>query len=186
MKAKDGKTYAIINDGKVTKIFDKNEIEEWNEETLFVVEVKPEDYGWLQIDDKYDYEKKRFIPPTLEEAKYQQEYYINNRFDNELSEFKSSFISPDELDTYQMQADEAKKYMESGNPEDAHYLSILAEQRGESLDDLVLKVIEKNKAYNEKLFTLMGYKQKLMKQLESAQDLEEVAKIEYISPYGFK
>ena len=186
MKAQEGKIYALIQDGVVLQIFDKSDIAEWNEENILCVELGEDDMEWVGVGDKYDTSKKAFMPPTLEEAKEQQLHYINNRFDSEMNAFKAQYTPQDEFASWETQAKEAKAYLQSKDTADAPYLSLIAQGRGMELEALAQKVMEKNTTYNQKLYTLIGYRQSLIKALEKAQNIAQVAEISYKSPYGFE
>lgn len=188
MIAEDGKLYALIENGLVVYIFDKNEIPQWNEQNIIAVELSDVDRQWVSIGDRYDYQKECFVQPTLEEAKEQQLHYINNRFENEVSQIKAEYIPDDELLTWDLQSSEAQNYLKAKNPNAklAPLLAIIAEQRDIELGALCEKVAQKSNAYREKVFTLIGYRQKLQKSIENAQSIEEVVEVEYHSPFGFE
>lgn len=186
MKAELGKIYARIHNGKVAQIFDINDLKEWNEEHILCVELSEEQREWVSEGDRYDTEAKCFIEPSLEEAREQQLFYINNRFESEIAKIKSEYIPQEELATWDLQFAEAQSFLKSKSEKDAPLLALIASQRGQDLESLSQKVVEKSQSYREKAFTLIGYRQKLVKAIESAQSVGEVADISYTSPYGFE
>ncbi len=188
MVAETGKLYALIENGIVLQIFDKNDIPQWNEQNILCVELSDDDKQWVSTGDKYDMQKLCFVKPTLEEAKEQQLHYVNNRFESEVAKIKAQYTPQDELLTWDLQVSEANAYLnaKNKNAKNAPLLAKIAEQRGIELEALCQKVVEKSNAYREKVFTLIGYRQKLRESIESAESIEAVAGVGYQSPFGFE
>lgn len=76
---------------------------------------------------------------------------------------------------------EAQSFLNDENAK-TPFLDKLAEQRQESKKELAQKILVKNEVYTQRLAKLLGYKQKLIKQVERAQTQTEIDDIKYISP----
>lgn len=183
MKAKNNKTYAVIDNQEVTHIFTKEDLSEWNADDIFTVELTSEQKEWVRVGMKYDTITQTIIQPTLEEYKAQRLEYINRMFDFEINELTER-IPNDERLSWSIQEAEAKDFKRNRNIENCTFLNILAQIRGDDFEELVNKVYEKNEAFNVKLAKLIGNRQVLQKQIENAQDYKAVLAVEYASLLG--
>ena len=181
MKLQPNKRYALINNNQIGYIFDDSLCKEVDD-SLEVVEI-PHDEA---IVEGCRYENGQAIPITLAEAKEQHLHYINNRFDNEVGELQGEYVPKEEVLTYNLQLQEAKAYKEHNDLQRVPFLKALSESRGQDINVLAEKIIEKNNKYTEKLAVIMGYRSKLKAQLERAESLAEVREVSYRSPFNFE
>lgn len=110
---------------------------------------------------------------TLDEAKAAKLSEINVACDRILNE--AVRIYPDtEILSFAQQTAEAKAYRASAHAEEAPLLSALAKGRGLPLDDLVHKVIAKQRAFSTLSGTVIGQRQALKDRLESCRTVEDI------------
>ena len=178
MIAKDGILYALIENGEVVQIFDSEQLREWDENTLKVVELKSGQV--VELGMKYDDATNQFLDKTLQEVKEDLIAKINFFFEREVSYMQGS-LTQNEIASFETQKREAENLSE--NPQaQTPLLSELAKQRNEDIKTLAQKVLTKNALYTERLAKLLGYKQSLIKRVENAQTRNELDEIKYISP----
>ncbi len=183
MKAQDGVTYALIENQAVAMIFTKEDLPYWNEEDLEVVAVPNERLG-VDIGVGSVYKDGEFSYPSMEKAKQDQLFYINNNFETDMYLLGEETLPQEERLSWDTQYSEAKAYKASQSEADCPFLAELAKARGENLDDLVEKIITKNQTYKAQSAKLIGYRQSLAKALEEATTYDEIKAIKYISPLG--
>lgn len=187
MLAEKNKTYALLDsNNSVMQIFTQKDIKEWNENQVKVVEIPKSDVEWVEIGIGYDVEKNAFVRPSLAEAQQMQIEYVNTRFEAEIAQIQAELIPSTELATWDLQAQEAQNYLINKMENNAPLLKILATGRGESMEALARKILQKSQEYRNKLFALIAYRQTLRDSIESATTYEAIADVEYHSPYGFK
>lgn len=184
MVLKDEVKYALIENNKVSYIFTGKECKEINENQLKVLEIPKEKENQVMIGCDVINDEIQSI--TLDEAKQSHIEYINNRFNDEVAQLQGEYIPKEEVLTYDLQNMQAQQYLSNHDESQAGFIKILAEQRGVSLDYLAKKIVEKSKAYNEKMGVLIGYRQKLKDSVFNAKSYDEISQISYKSPYGFE
>lgn len=178
MKAKENTLYALIEEGKVTHIFDSTQLKEWDENAILAVEI-PKGKN-VEIGTQYDKTTESFLNKSLQEQKIHMINRINFLFEREVS-YMQGGITQSEITTYEAQKKEAQSLMENENAE-TPLLNELATQRNQDKKELAKKILEKNKIYTERLAKLLGYKQNLIKQVENTETENELLEIKYISP----
>lgn len=178
MVAKDGVLYALIENDIVVQIFDSEQLREWDEQTIKAIEIK--DGQNVSIGTRYDSNIGDFLEKSLQEVKEELILDINFFYEREVS-YMQGKVTRSEINTYETQRIEANNLLMDSNAE-TPFLDRLAEQRGMDRFLLAKKIVDKNKAYNERLAKLLGYKQSLIKQVENATTKVELENIKYISP----
>ncbi|RDU51888.1 hypothetical protein CQA49_08100 [Helicobacter sp. MIT 00-7814] len=182
MQAQENTTYAIICDNAVTQLFTKEDFSEWNEENILAIPLTAEQVSWVKVGDRFDSASQSIIKPSLDEFKTKALEFVNLNFEYEVSALKDELLPLDEQLTWDSQKSEAKAFLSSKNPNDAPLLSVLANARGQELEALANKVLEKSNDYNAKIALLVGNRQKLQAQIQNAQSISELENLQYISP----
>lgn len=180
MQAKENTQYAVIQNGKVTQIFSGNDIREWDETSIHAVEIP--DGKEVEIGTQYDTLKNVFAERSLDDEKASLLEKINFFFERELF-FIKGIVTDGESQSWSDQLREAK-LLKSGSTEATPLLTQLASKREMDINILADKIIEKNNAYLEKLGILLGHRQNLEKQVESAKTKKSLQKIVYVSPFN--
>lgn len=178
MLAKPNFKYAIIQDNKVAQIFTIDEIKEWSENDVEVLEL-PQDSN-VFIGQEYDRVHNKLVELTLDKAKSNLLSNVDFLFAREMEYLKGQ-IPPQEADTYEAQFKEAQSFKLDSKAQ-TPLLSQISKERNMPLDTLVDKVISKNLEYKEKQGKLLGYRQKLQKQIESCNSFNDLDSIKYVSP----
>lgn len=178
MKAKDGVLYALIEKGEVIQIFDSEQLREWDENTLKVVEL--ESGQIVELGTRYDDATQQFLAKPLQELKDEIISKINFFFDREVNYMRGD-IPQNEATSFETQKREAESLIQNPNA-DTPLLKELARQRNEDINKLAQKILDKNALYNKRLAKLLGYKQALIKKVETAQNETALNEIKYISP----
>ena len=90
-----------------------------------------------------------------------------------------------EKETHYLQLQQAQEYKKTGSA--GILLSTLASDRGETVAILANKIIEKNRAYEERLAKILGLQQKIRKELHACTNIREVQKFaeKYTDLYFF-
>ena len=184
MKAQDNITYVVISANIVSQIFTKEDMSEWNEDNIHVLELSDYEKQWVEIGMQYDEATNSIVQPSLQEYKTKRIEFINTMFELESQSLKGELVAQDEQLSWSIQESEARAYNISKNPQDCPMLNTLSQARGIELEALVLKVLEKNTAYANSIATLIGYRQSLQDKIEACVDFKEVLNIQYISPLG--
>lgn len=176
MKAKPNTQYAIISNGIVSEIFDESKYKEWNENHINIVEIKgdfPIAVGMRANSDG------SFSTPSLNELK---EAHIDNLtliFESKCESLTHTFLSQYEKDTYEIQYTQALAFLQNQNPQDAPFLSTLAQKREVELASLCETIIEKNRGYNQSLASILGEYQSLKDRVKAAKSIEELQEIAF-------
>lgn len=245
MKAIEGKTYANIIDSKVAYIFTKENLAEWNENDLQVVEI-PKDlldkvkvgiqyvdskfiiieyiptkentlYALLDKDNKFQYtftsaEKKEYekdsnviettrdvikevqVGDVYDKAKktfnvdieYVKTIYIkeaNSLYDTIINTIAGEQTPLSEMISWETQEKEAKEYLTSKDISKASSIALMAKTRGVPLDIFANKIVEKATKYRNASSFLIGYRQKVIQDLESSKDVESLRKARFNSEF---
>ena len=181
-KAKENTLYAIIINGEVSQIFNGNDMKEWDESSIHAVEIPKDKEDEIAIGTKFDTLTNTFKELSLEEAKANLLSLINFFFEREIGYLQGD-VTQGEVDTWSEQLREAKEYNQ--NPKATlPLLTQIAKERNMDIKTLASKIITKNTEHNEKKGKLIGYRQKLEKEIQSVKDLESLKKIQYISPFA--
>ena len=181
MKTKKDTQYAIIKDNKVFSIFNGNDIKEYDDKNIFVVEI-PKDKD-IQIGTKYDALTQDFIIDNdITIIKKKAMDYLNNIVNLEIATLQKTFSSCLlEIDTWNIQVREALE-LQQKKKADTPILTNIANERGIEVSELAKKVLSKHQEYSQNLGKLLGHKQKLQKDIEQATTKEQILQINYISP----
>lgn len=184
MKAKEGKKYALVSQGDftVTDIFTIDDLKQWDENSILMIELSKEQEKWVKIGTNYDIATQALIKPDLSELKNKKLDYINMCFERECQTIKGEYTPSDEILTWQEQESEAKAFLSGNDATKAPMLNILAQKRGIHLKALATKVLEKSNLYRQAISLLVGHRQQLQDLVENAQNEKELDKIKYISP----
>ena len=181
MKTKKDTQYAIIKHNKVFSIFNGNDIKEYDNKSIFVVEI-PKDKD-IQIGMEYNVLTQDFIiHDDIATMKQRATQYLNDVVNVEIATLQKKFTSCLlEIDTWDMQVKEALELRKS-NTANTPSLTNIANERGIEVSELAKKVLSKHEEYSQNLGKLLGHKQKLQKDIEKATTIEEIQQIQYISP----
>lgn len=240
MQAQDGKVYANIINNKVAWIFTKDNMPQWNENDLLVVEI-PQDllslvkvgteykndfvfkddiltndnvtYGLLNENnellysftreqresygkdekvviipynqvfevcngDLYNYDTKRF---NLN-IEYVRQLYINSANENyntAINMLTGENIPLSEMVSWETQEKEAKAYLQSNDIAQASSIALMAQTQGRDLSEFANKIVEKAAKYRLASSFLIGYRQKIIRDLETASDVESIRNIKF-------
>lgn len=180
MKAKDNKKYALIVNGAVAQIFTKEDIAEWDENSILAVELTKKQESSIEVGQSYN--ESGFVEITLDEAKQKAINFINKNFEYECDSVKGEYVPQEEVLTWNTQEAEAKAYQTSKKSSDCPMLSALATARGIDLATLAAKVIEKSEKYRAAIIALTANRQSLQDKIEACTTIAQVDKIEYKSP----
>lgn len=243
MKAQDNVTYANIVAGVVAWIFTKNDMSEWNENDLNIVEI-PKDlvskvsvgteykhnnfiineliptsenvtYGVLDSNNcllyaftkeqrqSYDSNEKVVVIPNEEvnevkagdvynektksfelDLEYVRHLYIkmaNAGYENVINMVMGEDTPLTEIVSWETQEREAKAFLETKDETKASSIVVMAQTQGRDITEFANKIIEKAQKYRTASSFLIGYRQKIIKQLENAKDAESLrlAKFDY-------
>lgn len=182
-KAVRGKTYAMVSreTNKVIWVFTIDELEEWNDDNIWVVEV-PDNISNL-IKSGYHYDSYLgFDVNNITQLRADIMDYVNNRYQIDLAQLEEEFIPQAEKDTYEEQYNQALLYYMTRNEENAKLIKTLAEIRQIDMLELSSKIIKKYNDYKDNISKLIGYRQYLRDKVEKSMSLDELKEIIYISP----
>ena len=169
--------YAVIDNGKVVQIFTKEQMSEWDENTLNVVKIpmNKEDYVLYGT----EYRDGAFVYESLESLKLKHKSYLAWASDLDSNAVIEQALPNSEFDTWNTQITEAKDYLEHKDEARLAFLPELAKIREMELEALCKKVIEKNTEFNKNLAKIVGYRQTLQKATEQAQSPAELNSYKY-------
>ncbi|PAF42754.1 hypothetical protein [Helicobacter sp. 11S02629-2] len=184
MKAEAGKTYALIVDGFVHNVFTKENLPEWDEKALKVVEV-PEDKKEL-VREGVEFKDNGFVLPSLEELKLRALNFLSNITDDIIDTYterpplsEKLTWEAQEKQALSLQAKikdlEAKEPKETLSEEEALRLgsdvTLLAKARNIPLKDFVTKVLQKAGVYRKLLLMVLAFKQNTETKIQEAKDI---------------
>lgn len=169
--------YAVIDNGKVVQIFTKEQMSEWDENTLNVVKIpmNKEDYVLYGT----EYRDGAFVYESLESLKLKHKSYLAWASDLDSNALIEQALPNSEFDTWNTQITEAKDYLEHKDESRLAFLPELAKIREMELEALCNKVVEKNTEFNKNLAKIVGYRQTLQKATEQAQSPAELNSYKY-------
>ena len=67
MKAQDNITYVVISANIVSQIFTKEDMSEWNEDNIHVLELSDYEKQWVEIGMQYDEATNSIVQPSLQD-----------------------------------------------------------------------------------------------------------------------
>lgn len=178
MKAKDNVKYAMIEGNEVIQIFTKSDMPAWNESAIHAVEI-PQNEA-VEVGFFYDAVTNTFTPPSIEDLrdkKFSQLFYY---FEREVQYLRGNKTIA-EIESWEMQAQEAENYLQNAQA-NTPILDEIAQKRGIEKSQLARKVLENNRAYKASYGKLLAYQQALRKQIQNAQNAQELSAIIYESP----
>lgn len=244
MKAQDNIKYANIVSGVVSWIFTKNDMSEWNENDLLVVEIPKnlvskvsvgteynngfvfhetiptEDnvvYAMLDSNNallytftkeqkqSYTADEKVVTIPNIQinEIKVGDVYnndtksfnvdleYVRNLYINLTNDSYSALINIimgedtplTEMISWETQEKEAKAYLQTNDIAQASSISVMATTQGRDINEFANKIIEKAHKYRVASSFLIGYRQKVIKELENANNIESIRASKFDKDY---
>ena len=89
MKAQDNITYVVISANIVSQIFTKEDMSEWNEDNIHVLELSDYEKQWVEIGMQYDEATNSIVQPSLQEYKTKRIEFINTMFELESQSLKA-------------------------------------------------------------------------------------------------
>ncbi|TLD79845.1 hypothetical protein LS68_009240 [Helicobacter sp. MIT 05-5293] len=183
MKAKPNTKYALINGAHIiSEIFDSSVYKEWDERSIKTIELnkEQEEYAFIGMQVNHNYT----LPPfDIASKKEQILAHITYCLESELYVLREG-KTPAEIETYQEQAKDAQRFLDTHNEQDAPFLKQLADARNIPLEELAQKVLTKSASYNTAYAKLLGHYQQLKEKIENATTLKELQAISYKSPLG--
>lgn len=241
MKAKDNTTYAVIRNEKVTFLFTKAAMAEWNENDIHAIEVPKNLLNKVQIGTEYkdgqfviikmvktkpnkihamlDNENRlSYVFRDTDKPEYKSddnvvivqdeqapEIQVGDLYNAQTKQFETSleyvrFLYKDECDklfegifdsvcgervpttemiSWQLQEAEARAYMVHKESAQVPYIAVMAQTQGRDLEEFATKIIEKADKYRQASSFIIGYRQKVLKDLESAEDIVSLRKARF-------
>ena len=110
MKAQDNITYVVISANIVSQIFTKEDMSEWNEDNIHVLELSDYEKQWVEIGMQYDEATNSIVQPSLQEYKTKRIEFINTMFELESQSIKGDLVPQDEQLSWSIQESEARAY----------------------------------------------------------------------------
>ena len=178
---KDNITYALLEDNKVKSIFTRESIKQYPN-TWDVVEIPQELEKYIDIDTLYDKEAKSFTL-DIEKIRQQAMNAINSTYNNVIIEIMGENTPISEMLSWETQEREAKAYLETKDIAQAPSISLMAQSQNRDLEEFANKIIEKSTKYRTASSFLIGYRQKIIKDIEAAATIEAILAVNFDMQY---
>ena len=178
---KDNILYALLEDNKVKSFFTRESIKQYSD-TWHVVEIPQELEKFIDIDSVYDNETKSFII-DIEKVRQIRINKINNTYNNAIIEIMGENTPISEMLSWETQEREAKAYLETKDSTQAPSISLMAQSQERDLEEFANKIVEKSTKYRLASSFLIGYRQGLIKDIESATSIEAIIKVTFDRKY---
>lgn len=177
MKAVNNELYAVIENNEVVQIFNNVVMPEWDENTLNVMKIPMNKEDYVIYGTKV--ENGEFVYETMESLRLRAKSNISASADVDTNAILEDFMANSEFDTWDLQIQEAKDYLEHKDESRLVFLPEIAKIREMDLESLCAKVVEKNTEFNQKRAKIIGQAQKLYKELELATTPKELNLVRY-------
>lgn len=185
IESKENVTYAMLDSNNaLLYTFTKETKSEYGKKDN-VVEIDSKIVDELQSGDIYDKKKKAFNIDT-EFVRKKHLDSINAGYKAAIQMILGEDTPLSEMISWETQEKEAKSYLESKDSKNAPSIALMANTRGVPLDSFASKIIEKATKYRQASSFLIGYRQRLITELESAKDLESIRKVKFDFEYVAK
>ena len=167
---KENTTYAMLDkNNKLLYFFDSNSKKEYKQEDN-VVEVDASDCFATQIGDTYDMKTKSF-DIDLEHARNLYINEANTAYNATILAIMGEDTPLTEMISWETQEKEARAFLETKDETQAQSIILMAKTQGRDITEFANKIIEKAVKYRAASSFLIGYRQKVIKDLESAKDI---------------
>ena len=167
---KENTTYAMLDkNNKLLYFFDSNSKKEYKQEDN-VVEVDASDCFATQIGDTYDMKTKSF-DIDLEHARNLYINEANTAYNATILAIMGEDTPLTEMISWETQEKEARAFLETKDETQAQSIILMAKTQGRDITEFANKIIEKAVKYRTASSFLIGYRQKVIKDLESAKDI---------------
>lgn len=181
IETKENILYALLEDNVVKSFFTRESIKQYID-TWHVVEIPQELERFIDIGSVYDTQTQSFII-DIEKARQIHMSEITNAYNNAIIEIMGENTPISEMLSWETQEREAKAYLETKDMTQAPSISLMAQTQDRDLEEFANKIIEKAKNYRKVSSFLIGYRQGLIKELETANTIEAILQVQFDTKY---
>lgn len=149
-----------------------------------VVIIPNEQIQEVKEGDVYNHETKQFEL----DMEYVRSLYIglaNKSYDSVIRVIMGEDTPLSEMISWETQEKEAKAYLESKDIAQAGSIALMAQTQGRDIEEFANKILEKAQKYRVASSFLIGYRQKIIKELENASDIEQIRAAQFNSEYVY-
>ena len=178
---KENILYAYLKDNVVESFFTRESLKAYKD-TWHVIEIPQELEKFIDIGSVYDTQTQSFII-DIEKARQIRMSEITNSYNNAIIEIMGENTPMSEMLSWETQEREAKAYLETKDMTQAPSITIMAQTQNRDLEEFANKIIEKAKNYRKFSSFLIGYRQGLIKELETANTIEAILQVQFDRKY---
>lgn len=178
---KENILYALLEDNAVKSFFTRESIKQYID-TWHVVEIPQELERFIDIGSVYDTQTQSFIF-DIEKARQIRMSEITNAYNNAIIEIMGENTPISEMLSWETQEREAKAYLETKDMTQAPSISLMAQSQERDLEEFANKIVEKSTKYRLASSFLIGYRQGLIKELETANTIEAILQVQFDTKY---
>ena len=178
---KENILYAYLKDNVVESFFTRQSLNAYKD-TWPVVEIPQELEKFIDIGSVYDTQTQSFII-DIQKARQIRMSEITNAYNNAIIEIMGENTPMSEMLSWETQEREAKAYLETKDMTQTPSITIMAQTQDRDLEEFANKIIEKAKNYRKLSSFLIGYRQGLIKELETANTIEAILQVQFDTKY---
>lgn len=169
----DNAMYAMLDNEDKLLFFFTKQTKPFYKQSDNVVEVSENELLEAQSGDTYD-KKKQSFNLDLEYVRKLYMDRVNSSYESVIQAITGENTPLSEMISWETQEKEAKAYLESNDISQASNIALMAQTQDRDLSEFSNKIIEKAAKYRLASSFLIGYRQKIIRDLENAQDLESI------------
>lgn len=175
-------TYGVLDSSnRLLYSFTKAQRENYNSNEKVVV-IPESEVLEVKEGDLYN-EAKSSFELDLEHVRSLYMKLANDSYNGVINMVMGEDTPLTEIISWETQEREAKAFLETNDATQASSIALMAQTQGRDLTEFANKIIEKSQKYRAASSFLIGYRQKLIKALEAATDIEAIRLAKFDSDF---